>query len=83
MKISEPLEHCADETLRERLAEAERAKKLLEDNPTLGLSAHCSYRLEGDEILTLETGFEPDFLLLELTQIIELIHLELLNRYES
>lgn len=74
MKLNQPLESYSDEQLREMLAEALRAKKLLEDNPDAVLTTHTGYCLDGDEILTLETTMEHDFATLELSEIIALIN---------
>lgn len=74
MTLNQPLENYSDEQLRQMRAEALRAKKLLEDNPDAVLTTQTGYRLDGDEILTLETTMEHDFVTLELTEIIALIN---------
>ena len=77
MKLNHPLDNYSDEDLREMLAEAERAKTRIEDNPDAALTAQCGYCLACDEILTLEYTLTSDLVLYELELIINLIREEL------
>ncbi len=77
MKNLQFIADYSPQDLREMLAEAERAKKLIEDNPETPLTAQCGYCLAGDEILTLEYSLTSELVRYELELIINLIREEL------
>jgi len=77
MKNLQFIADYSPEDLREMLAEAERAKKRIEDNPEAALTAQSGYQLDCDEILTLEYTLTSEVVLYELELIINLIREEL------
>ena len=74
MILHEDLNQCSPQQLREMLAEAKRARKIIQDNPQLPLKVVASYQLDGDEIMSIESPLEPDFVSSELESICSLIH---------
>ena len=74
MNLLKPMEKCSDEELREMLAEALRARQHIKDNPDVELTTRSGYYLDGDEILTIETTAEHEFLDMELGEITQLLN---------
>ncbi|MDF7822374.1 hypothetical protein P1X15_32500 [Runella sp. MFBS21] len=81
MILQEDLNQCSPQQLREMLAEAKRAQKVFKDNPNVPLKVVASYQLDGDEIMSIESGLTHDFVVAELQIIAQLI-LDVLQSHE-
>lgn len=80
MKNLQNYQGCSKAELTEMLEEAKRAKRIIEDNEETEMEVETNFKIVKAVILTLHTETHRNFVLLELTEIIDLLETELKKR---
>ncbi len=80
MKNLQNYQGCSKAELTEMLEEAKRAKRIVEANKEAEMNVESIFKIGKAAILTVHTETNRDFVLLELTEIIDLLETELKKR---
>ncbi len=80
MKNLQNYQGCSKAELTEMLDEAKRAQRIVEANQEAEMNVESIFKISEAAILTVHTETNRDFVLLELTEIIDLLETELKKR---